>query len=377
MLGDFVNLDVGVDADIAPHPDDRLDHFVILRLEAARRLDGELDRLLFGEPAGREQLRRQRRIEWHLDRRIERRVFRRLEGSDRYAVTTQELLDDRIFVDGVTHRQTNILVVHQPAVGDEDHTDIRNRRCYALQAGLGLEPVELLVRHFECDVGRTAFDFGDAARRIRDELEHDGLERGLAAPVFRICFEPQISVALVGVDHVGAGADRILLEAAWADLLVIGLRQHVAGEERHPLEDDGIVLLDVGGDALAVDLEVVDAGPDERYRVAAIGLARALDRPHDVFGRKRGAVMPDDIFADVHPDLALVVVPTPTGKQAGLERQIRFLTNILIEDRAIDRLDRRIDRRGPDVRVKGRDIDVVGDAERVADRRAGETLRQN
>src|ERR1700733_869009 len=39
MLRDLVNLDRRVDADLAPHPDDRLDHLVILRLESAGRLD--------------------------------------------------------------------------------------------------------------------------------------------------------------------------------------------------------------------------------------------------------------------------------------------------------------------------------------------------
>src|SRR3977135_3644198 len=47
----FVDLDIGFDPDLAPHPDDRLDHLVILRLEPARRLDRELDRLLRREAA--------------------------------------------------------------------------------------------------------------------------------------------------------------------------------------------------------------------------------------------------------------------------------------------------------------------------------------
>ena len=321
MLGDLVDLDVGLDADIAPHADDRLDHFVILRLEAARRLDGELDRLLLRVAAGGEQLGRHRRVVGYFDGRIEGRVFRRFERGDRHAVAAQQTLDDRVFVDGVGHGETDILVVHNAAIGDEDHADVGYRRADALEPGLGLEPVVFLVRHFERDVGRAAFDFGDAAGRIRHELEDDGLERRLAAPVFRIGLEPQIGVALVGVDHVRAGADRLLLELLRADFLEISLRQHVAGEERHPLEDDRIVLLHVGGDALAIDLEVVDAGPDERHRVAAVRLGLALDRPHHVFGRERCAVMPNDTFAYVHPNLALVVVPAPGGEQAGLERK--------------------------------------------------------
>src|SRR5713226_502087 len=51
MLRDLVDLDGGLDPDFAPHPDDRLDHLVILRLEAARGLDGGLDRLLRREAA--------------------------------------------------------------------------------------------------------------------------------------------------------------------------------------------------------------------------------------------------------------------------------------------------------------------------------------
>ena len=246
----------------------------------------------------------------------------------------------------------------------------------AFQSGFALEPVVLLVRHFEGDIRGAAFDFGDAAGRVRYELEHDGLERGLAAPVFRVGLEPQVGVALISVDHVGAGADRLFLEALGADLFVIGLGQHVAGEERHPLEEHRVVLLHVGGDAMAVDLEVVDAGPNERHRIAAFRVAFALDRPNDVFGRKRRAVVPDDILPHVHPNLGLVVVPAPAGEQAGFECQIGFLADVLIEYRAVDRLDRRIDRGGPDVGVEGRQVDVISDVERVAGGGAGKAPRR-
>src|SRR5690606_40564041 len=54
---------------------------------------------------------------------------------------------------------------------------------------------------------------------------------------------------------------------------------------------------------------------------------------------------------------------------------------LLDEDRAIDRLDRRIDRRGADRRVEGRQVDVEGDRQRVGFRGlhrhpAGENTRQ-
>ena len=62
VLGDLVNLDLGVDSDLAPHPDNRLDHFVIFRLEAARRLDLELDRLFRRVAALGEKRLRQLRV---------------------------------------------------------------------------------------------------------------------------------------------------------------------------------------------------------------------------------------------------------------------------------------------------------------------------
>ena len=240
---------------------------------------------------------------------------------------------------------------------------------------LALEPIVLFVGYFERNVRRAAFDLGDAAGGIGHELEHDGLEGGLAAPVFRVCLETQIRVAFVGIDHVGAGADRSFLKALRSDLFEVGLGQHVTGEERHPLEQHRIVLLHVGGDALAVDLEVVDAGPDKGHWIAAISLAFALDRPHHVFRGERAAVVPDDVFPHIHPDLALVVIPAPGGDQAGLEGEIGLLANVLIEDRAIDRLDGRIDRGRPDLRVEGRQVDVVGDVKRAAGGRNGKALR--
>jgi hypothetical protein len=72
---------------------------------------------------------------------------------------------------------------------------------------------------------------------VGHELDRDRLEGRLAAPVGRVGLEPEEGVALELVDHVGAGADGRGLEAFRADALVIGLRQHIAGEEAHPLEE--------------------------------------------------------------------------------------------------------------------------------------------
>ena len=159
--------------------------------------------------------------------------------------------------------------------------------------GLGLQPVVFLIRNFERHVGRAALDLGDAAGAVGHEFEDDGLERRLRPPIFVVALQPQERVALIFVDHVGAGADRLLLEALRADLGVIGLRQHIAGEERHPLEDGRIEILDVGRDAIAFDLEIAERGPDEGDGVAALRVAGALDRPDDVLGRQRRAVVPD------------------------------------------------------------------------------------
>src|SRR5229473_3938140 len=79
MLRDLVDLDGGLDPDLAPHPDDRLDHLVILRLEAARSLDGELDRLLRREAALGQQAFGEVGIVSYLDRGIEGGIARRFQ----------------------------------------------------------------------------------------------------------------------------------------------------------------------------------------------------------------------------------------------------------------------------------------------------------
>ena len=168
---------------------------------------------------------------------------------------------------------------------------------------LGDQPVILLIGDFERHLRGAGFDLGDAARRVGDELDRHVLEGRLAAPVVRVGLEPHEGVALEFLDHVGAGADRRLLEAFGADLLVIGLRQDVAGQERHPLEIDRVELHDVAGDLVAVDLEVVDVLPDELDRVAGLLVAGALQRPDHVLGREGRAVMPGHAFAHRHHDL--------------------------------------------------------------------------
>ena len=213
---------------------------------------------------------------------------------------------------------------------------------------------------------RAAFDLSHTARAVRHELEDHRLERALRAPILFVSFQTEERIALILVHHVGAGADRLFLEPFRADLLVVGLRQNIAGQERHPFEDCRIELLDVGGDAIAVDLVVAETAPDELNRIAGLRVARALQRPNDVSRRKRRTVVPDDPFAHVHPGLGLVVVPAPFGQKPGSEGKVWILADVLIVDRPIDRLDGRIDRGGSNGRIERRKIDVIGDRQRVA-----------
>ena len=175
----------------------------------------------------------------------------------------------------------------------------------------------------------------------------------------------QKGVALVFVDHIGARPDRLLLEAFGADLLVIGLGQDIAGQERHPHEEGRLVTHDVGGDPISLDFVIAGGRPDERYGIGAVLRPRAFERPHDVLGRERRPVVPFDVRANVHPKLGLVVVPAPRGQEARLEREVRHLPDILVEDGAIDGLDAWIDSGGTVRRIERRQVDVIGDGERV------------
>ncbi len=204
MFCDLVDLDGGVDADLAPHADDRLDHLVVLRLEAARGLDRELDRLLRRVAALREQALRKRRIVGDLDRGIEGGIARCFQRRYRNAVTLQKAFDDRFLVYGVVRREAYIAIEHRVDIGEEDHGDVGHRFCLADQPRLALQTVEFLVGDFEGEVRSAGFHFGDAAGGIGDELEHHRVEGGLAAPIAGMRLQAQERVALEGVDLVRA-----------------------------------------------------------------------------------------------------------------------------------------------------------------------------
>ena len=228
---------------------------------------------------------------------------------------------------------------------------------------LRLQAVELLIGNFEGDVRAARFDFGDAAGRIGHEFEHHGFECRLRTPILRMRLEPQECVALEGVNLVRAGSDRRLLKTFGADLLEIGFRQHIAGEERHPLEQRRLEFQHIAGNGVAVDLVVADFRPDELDRIAAFRVGRARQRPDHVFRRHRRAVVPDRILANLHRHFRLIRVPAPFGQKTRLERQIRRLADIGVEDRLVDRLDGRIDRGHADRRIERRQIDIVGDGQ--------------
>jgi len=233
-------------------------------------------------------------------------------------------------------------------------------------AGLGLEPVILLERNAERDVGLAALDLGDPRARVGDELDGDAAKSGRRAPV--LVERPQLDVGAGDelLDQVSPRPDRLLLEAGGADLLVVLLRDRIAGEEGHPLEQIGDVLLDVAGNVVAFGLEASDARPDDRAdRVACLRVGGAVQVPDDVLRRHGCAVAPEGAAAHFHLALGLVGVPAPLGEQAGLERRVVVLVDELVEDAFPERLQRRVHRRRAARRVPAGQGDVVGEDERV------------
>ena len=367
MLGDLVDLDIGLDADLAPHADDRLDDLVVLGDVAAGGLDLELDRLVLRIAGLGEQRCRALRVVGRLHIRIEAGIGRRQQGLDGHAVAAQQPVHDGLLVDRHHRRLAHVDVGHRLDIVEEDHGDVGDRRRDAFQAVLRAQPVVFLERDVEGEVGAAALDFGDARRRIGDELEHDGLEGRRVAPIVRIGLQAHEGAALELVHHVGAGAHRLLLEARLADLLVVVRRQDVGGEERHPFEQVRRILLDVAGDDVALGLQVGDRGPDEGDGVAGLRVGDALQVPDDVLRRDRRAVRPFGALAHLHADFRLVLVPAPSGQQAGPEAQVGILVDILVEHAFVDRHELRVDRGQAGGRVPGRQRDVIGDGERVAD----------
>ena len=145
-------------------------------------------------------------------------------------------------------------------------------------------------------------------------------------------------------------------------------RQDIGGQEGHPLEQVGHVLLDIAGDDVALALQIGDRRPDEGHRIPGLRIGDPLQVPDDVLRRHGLAVLPFCAFAHFHADSGLVVVgPAPFGQQAGPEAQVGILVDILIEHAFVDRHELRVDRRQAGRRVPGRQRHMVGDGQRVAD----------
>ena len=134
VLGDLVDLDLGLDADLAPHADDGLHRLVVLRQVAARGLDLELAPAWPGcsrtWPAA---VLASSGSYLTLMRRVEGRVLRRLQGVDDHAIAAQQALDDRLLVDRVHRGLAHVVVGHRLDVGDEEHRDVGDRRAHAGQ----------------------------------------------------------------------------------------------------------------------------------------------------------------------------------------------------------------------------------------------------
>ena len=286
MLGDFVDFDFRLDADLPPHADDGLDHFIILRLETARRLNLELHRIVRPEPRSLEKLGGLGGIKGRGDRSIEGGVLRGLQRVDGRGIATHQLFGDGLLVDRHDGRHAHVLVIHDIDVVEEDHADIGHRSRHASQALLALQPVEFLERHVDRHIRRTGFDFCHAARGVGHELVDHCIKSGLAAPIIGIGLQTHKGIALELVDHVGPSAHRLGFEAFHANFFIIGLGHHIAGEEGHPLEQRRLKGQYIGGDLVAIDHEVADLRPDEGNRVAAIHLAGAFERPHHVISRE-------------------------------------------------------------------------------------------
>lgn len=148
----------------------------------------------------------------------------------------------------------------------------------------GLQGVVFLVRNLKRDMRVARFHLGHPGDGVGHELDRNGVEIGLAAPVIGVGFQPHIGAMLELVDHVGAGADGGGLKALGPDLFVIGLGQDVAGQEIHPFEDRGFKPRHVGGHGVALGPDIGQRSPDELDRVAGLFIRCTGQRPGHILG---------------------------------------------------------------------------------------------
>ena len=343
MLGDFIHLDFGFRSDFSPHADNGLDHFVVLGFKAPRGLDLETNRIICRIARFRQQHFSFLGIMCDTYRRVERRVLRRLQGVDRNAIPTKQVLDDRILVDSMSECLADVGIFHHFDIIEENHADVGNRRALADQSLFGSQSVVLLVWNLDCDVGTAAFDFRDAAAGIGHKFENDCLELWLGSPILVKTFQPDKTVSLELIDHIRAGTDRRGLKPFSTNFLVIFLWKDISGKKCHPLEQCRLKRNHITGDSIAIDAEIGNLAPNEHDWIAGVGMSGSFKRPHNILGCDLAAVMPVGIVTDFQPYFCPILIPSPTGQQSGLETQVRILINILIEYRLVDGLDGRID----------------------------------
>ncbi|MDT4828154.1 hypothetical protein FQZ97_615220 [compost metagenome] len=248
--------------------------------------------------------------------------------------------------------------------GDLQNEDLAVRIDLGLQRGNLVQAVDFAQRNLHRHVGPGRFQHRHARGSIRNELEHDPLDRGLLAPVLVEGLQHHARSAFVAHDLVRAGADGRRLESVLAHLFDIGLGQDVGSQEaqivgrgrrRGREHHDGL--------GRAGDLYVLQRA-EKAVDGQALFLLRAVEEAElEVFGRQRGAVVEGHAVAqlDGQPHV-FVVQPAPALDQRGLQRQVAVDEQRGIEHGLVQRLPCRKRDGG---RIPGRHIHRIGDLQLI------------
>ena len=201
-------------------------------------------------------------------------------------VAVEDLLDDRVPVDGQVQRQPHALV--------DEETVLAARVELVLRAAVEVEPARELLRargHLEPRVlperrrveRRHALDEPDLARSQRgdaggalgDRLESHRAKERLRAPVRVVLFEQHRRLALPFHHLPWSGPDRAIVQPLHAVLERVGLGHHRLAADEIPERRRGLAGMDANG-------VVVHLLPsrDERVRLLERGRGQhVLDRP--------------------------------------------------------------------------------------------------
>jgi len=186
---------------------------------------------------------------------------------------------------------------------------------------------------------------------------------GAAPPIAVVGFQADVGAGFECIHHIGARSDRCFLKPFGADAFVVVLGQNNGRQKRHPFEQGRFELDHICGDALPVDLEIADLGPDELHRVSGFGLGGTGQRPDDVIRGQRITVLPGHPFADGHVDLGFVLAEPPVGQQSGVKAEIRVLADKAVEHRQVDGLQHRVDRSRAGGRIPALHRHVIGNGQ--------------